>query len=89
MLTRWPDACVIMDGVESSHDLASDIIASVADPDRCIDAIGIPLLESMVLFSMCDFFLMPYSNSASFAFVFEKNGIFHGLSGFVPAGWFT
>ncbi len=78
---EYPHAAFILDGMGDVRASADEILQTDA---RIIDAVGRSFTEALTCFSLCDSYVMPYSNSCALHMVDPRPGVVHGLKGWIP-----
>ena len=81
VLARYPKAAFMLDGMPDCRSSA-DEIRSAAVP--VVDLVGCSFTEAQACFSLCDSYVMPYSNSCAMHMVDPRPGVVHGLKGWIP-----
>ena len=71
----------MLDGMPDCRSSA-DEIRSAAVP--VVDLGGCSFTEAQACFSLCDSYVMPYSNSCAMHMVDPRPGVVHGLKGWIP-----
>ena len=78
---QYPEAIFILDGLPDVRPAADEILASSA---KVIDFVGAKFTEAQACFSLCDSYVMPYSNACVLHMVDPRPGVVHGLKGWIP-----
>ena len=79
--TQYPDAAFILDGTGDVRANADTLLQTGA---HIVDAVGRSFTEALACFSLCDCYVMPYSNSCALHMVDPRPGVVHGLKGWIP-----
>jgi hypothetical protein len=78
---KYPRAAFVLDGMGDVRGSADEILQTDA---HIIDAVGRSFTEALACFSLCDSYVMPYSNSCALHMVDPRPGVVHGLKGWIP-----
>ena len=78
---KYPRAAFVLDGMGDVRGSADEILQTDA---RMVDAVGRSFTEALTCFSLCDSYVMPYSNSCALHMVDPRPGVVHGLKGWIP-----
>jgi hypothetical protein len=78
---KFPRAAFVLDGMGDVRGSADEILKTSA---HIVDAVGSSFTEALACFSLCDSYVMPYSNSCALHMVDPRPGVVHGLKGWIP-----
>lgn len=78
---KFPRAAFVLDGMGDVRGSADEILETSA---HIVDAVGSSFTEALACFSLCDSYVMPYSNSCALHMVDPRPGVVHGLKGWIP-----
>lgn len=81
VLDRYPKAAFMLDGLPDCRPTADQINSGLAP---VADMVGCSFTEAQACFSLCDAYVMPYSNSCAMHMVDPRPGVVHGLKGWIP-----
>jgi len=78
---KYPRAAFVLDGMGDVRASANEILKTRT---HIVDAVGCSFTEALACFSLCDSYVMPYSNSCALHMVDPRPGVVHGLKGWIP-----
>ncbi len=78
---KYPRAAFVLDGMGDVRGSADEVLQSGG---HLVDAVGRSFTEALACFSLCDSYVMPYSNSCALHMVDPRPGVVHGLKGWIP-----